>query len=77
MAKSKLSGEELKMALKEAGVKGLREFGYPTCTVENICTDMIFRQFFLSNLEEMLFAAQKAKKTTKEIEELIAECRKK
>lgn len=38
--------------LLAAGVKNLREFGYPDCTAENILTDLIYRQFFVSMLRD-------------------------
>lgn len=34
-----------------AGVRNLKEFGYPDVTRDNILTDMIFRKFFRSMLE--------------------------
>jgi hypothetical protein len=38
--------------LISAGVKNLREFGYPDCNETNILTDKIYSCFFLSRLEE-------------------------
>lgn len=34
-----------------AGVKNLREFGYPSCNETNILTDQIFSAFFASMLK--------------------------
>ena len=34
------------------GAAGLREFGYPNCTHENILTDQIYRAFFLETLKD-------------------------
>lgn len=34
------------------GVRNLQEFGYPSCTKDNILTDMIFRRFFVSMLKD-------------------------
>jgi hypothetical protein len=42
----------IQKALIRAGVKNLREFGYPGCTEENIITDTVFSQFFRSMLEQ-------------------------
>lgn len=44
--------EEIEAALIAAGVRNLKEFGYPNCNKDNILTDEIYRQFFLSMLEE-------------------------
>lgn len=38
----------------DAGVKNLREFGYPDCNRENIMTDIIYRGFFASMLSDNL-----------------------
>ena len=35
-----------------AGVKNLREFGYPSCDDKNILTDMVFSRFFVSMLKD-------------------------
>lgn len=43
---------EIKEALINTGVRNLREFGYPKCNSENILTDMIYSQFFLSMLKD-------------------------
>jgi len=37
-----------------AGVRNLKEFGYPAVTAENIMTDSIYRQFFKSMLDDNL-----------------------
>ena len=42
------------LKLIAAGVRNLREFGYPDCDAENILTDSIYSRFFLSMLEENL-----------------------
>lgn len=52
--------------LIEAGVKNLREFGYPDCNSENILTDQIYSAFFKSMLED-----NKGKGVDKEIDALI------
>ena len=38
--------------LLQAGVRNLREFGYPACNDQNILTDMIYSRFFESMLQE-------------------------
>ena len=53
--------------LIEAGVKNLREFGYPDCNVENILTDQIYGAFFKSMLEE-----NKGRGVDREIDALLA-----
>lgn len=35
-----------------AGVRNLKEFGYPNCNEDNIITDDIYKQFFLSMLQD-------------------------
>lgn len=44
--------EHIEAKLIEAGVKNLRQFGYPNCDKSNILTDEIYRAFFLSMLED-------------------------
>ena len=44
--------EPIKAKLIEAGVKNLKEFGYPVVNKDNILTDMVYSQFFLSMLKE-------------------------
>lgn len=43
---------QVEKRLIAAGVKNLKEFGYPNCTPENILTDCVFSQFFKSMLED-------------------------
>jgi hypothetical protein len=40
--------------LLNAGVKNLKEFGYPSVNVYNILTDTIYRVFFKGMLKESL-----------------------
>jgi len=42
----------MKDKLIAAGVKNLREFGYPKCNAENILTDMVYKAFFVSMLKD-------------------------
>ena len=42
----------MKEKLIAAGVKNLREFGYPHCTADNILTDEVYKAFFKHMLEE-------------------------
>lgn len=44
----------IRQKLIKAGVKNLREFGYPSCDEANILTDEIYKRFFESMLEENL-----------------------
>ena len=37
-----------------AGVKNLKEFGYPSVTAKNILTDLIYKAFFVSMLRDNL-----------------------
>lgn len=43
--------------LIQAGIKNLKQFGYPNVTQNNIVTDMIYGQFFKRMLEETRDAA--------------------
>jgi hypothetical protein len=38
--------------LIKAGVRNLREFGYPACDEKNILTDLIYKRFFSQMLED-------------------------
>ena len=61
----------IRAALLKAGVRNLKEFGYPQVTEVNILHDDIFRRFFHSMLKDNLgkgTAAQEA-----EIKKLLAE----
>jgi hypothetical protein len=56
-----------------AGVRNLKEFGYPTVTKENILTDYVFSQFFLAMLQDNRGSNELINKA---IDELIEVCRK-
>jgi hypothetical protein len=45
---------EVQTKLIDAGVRNLKEFGYPDCNPQNILTDYIYSKMFLSMLEENL-----------------------
>lgn len=54
-----------------AGVKNLKEFGYPNCNSENILTDMIYKRFFVSMLEDN---KGKSKEVDAAIKSLLIRC---
>lgn len=54
-----------------AGVKNLKEYGYPKCNSENILTDSIYKQFFISMLEDN---KGKTKEIDSAIESLLTKC---
>ncbi len=54
--------------LVAAGVRNLKEFGYPTASAANILTDRIYSAFFLSMLKDNL-----GKGVDKEVKSLIKE----
>lgn len=60
----------IKEKLIAAGVKNLKEFGYPHCTKDNILTDQVYKQFFNNMLKENLGKA--GSKVDEAINELIA-----
>jgi hypothetical protein len=42
----------LREKLIMAGVKNLKDYGYPSCSPENIMTDQIYKAFFASMLRD-------------------------
>ena len=61
----------IKDKLIDAGVKNLKEFGYPDANKSNICADEVYSQFFVSMLEDNKGNSDKIDAA---INELIAEC---
>ena len=51
---NKMTNEQIREHLLKAGVKNLKEFGYPEVTTETILTDEVYRMFFKSMLEDNL-----------------------
>jgi hypothetical protein len=49
-----MTNEQIREHLIKAGVKNLKEFGYPEVTTETILTDEVYKEFFKSMLEENL-----------------------
>jgi len=47
-----MTNEQIKEHLLKAGVKNLKEFGYPDVDTKNIMTDIIYAGFFKSMLED-------------------------
>ena len=47
-----MTTEEIKEKLIIAGVKNLKEFGYPDVTTENILIDEVYKQFFIGMLDD-------------------------
>jgi hypothetical protein len=45
---------QMRMTLIKAGVRNLKEFGYPTVNEKNILTDDVFKRFFVSMLRDNL-----------------------
>ena len=46
--------EKIKEHLIKAGVKNLKEFGYPDVDTKNILTDEVYKEFFKSMLDDNL-----------------------
>jgi len=61
-----MTKEYIESMLIKAGVKNLKEFGYPDVNEKNILTDYIYKSFFKSMLEDN-------KGNSKEIDEVIDE----
>ena len=47
-----MTNEQIKNHLLKAGVKNLKEFGYPDVDTKNILTDIVYAGFFKSMLED-------------------------
>jgi len=47
-----MTNEQIREHLLNAGVKNLKEFGYPEVTTETILTDEVYKEFFKSMLED-------------------------
>lgn len=45
---------KIRNSLLSAGVKNLKEFGYPSVNEKNILTDTVYKAFFLKMLEDNL-----------------------
>lgn len=67
-----MTRQELKSRIVAAGVKNLRDFGYPSCNPENIKTDMIYRAFFESALRDNLGAGAETDAAIMELLDEIA-----
>jgi hypothetical protein len=48
------TNEEIRTHILKAGVKNLKEFGYPDVTAETILTDEFYKEFFRSMLNDNL-----------------------
>lgn len=64
----------IRTRLLEAGVRNLKEFGYPEVNTENILTDMIYVGFFQSMLNDNLGKA--GKEVDGEINKLLSDIEK-
>lgn len=59
---------DIRAKLIAAGVKNLKEFGYPNVDTSNILTDEIYKRFFISMLKDNL-----GQGVDKQINELLSE----
>jgi hypothetical protein len=69
-----MANKEIKDKLVAAGVKNLKEFGYPSVNASNIVTDYVFSRFFVSMLNQN---KGHGKDVDAAIDELLAEIAKK
>lgn len=67
---NKMTNEQIREHLLKAGVKNLKEFGYPEVTTETILTDEVYKEFFKSMLEEN---KGNGKQVDEVIEQLLSE----
>ena len=58
-------------SLIAAGIRNLREFGYPNCNAENILTYTVYRMFFVRQLRNNL--GQHGKVADTMINELLSD----
>ncbi len=65
-----MTNEQIREHLLKAGVKNLKEFGYPEVTTETILTDEVYKEFFKSMLEEN---KGNGKQVDEVIEQLLSE----
>lgn len=65
--------QEIKQSLINAGIKNLKEFGYPDVNAENIINDEVYSKFFLSMLKENLGYGVKINTAIKELINQIEE----
>lgn len=47
-----MNDEKIRARLISAGVRNLKEFGYPSVDAKNILVDPVFKPFFISMLED-------------------------
>lgn len=47
-----MTSKQIQQKLIQAGVKNLKEFGYPECDETSILTDKVYSRFFLSMLDD-------------------------
>lgn len=47
-----MTKQQIKNKLIQAGIKNLKEFGYPYVNNKNILSDLVYASFFKSMLEE-------------------------
>ena len=65
-----MTNEQIREHLLKAGVKNLKEFGYPEITTETILTDEVYKDFFKSMLEDN---KGNGKQVDEVIEQLLSE----
>jgi hypothetical protein len=68
--KKKVAPSAIRTALIAAGVRNLKEFGYPSVNPSNILDDIIYSRFFESMLDDN---KGRSKEVDAEIESLLAE----
>jgi len=55
-----MTKDDIKYHLIKAGMKNLKEFGYPEVNSDNILTDEVYSEFFKSMLKDNLGLAGKS-----------------
>jgi len=54
-----MTKEEVKDHILKAGVKNLKDFGYPEVTTETLLKDEVYKEFFKSMLKENIGRSKK------------------
>lgn len=52
MKGAKMGAAQIRDSIIRAGVKNLREFGYPKANMDTILTDAVYKAFFAKMLED-------------------------
>lgn len=66
-----LTSKQIREGLITAGVKNLKEFGYPDVNAENIFTTYVYNRFFLSMVKENFGVSTQVDPVLKELQKQL------